>query len=215
MLIDRFVRLLLPRQGQFFTLLEGIADQIQTAAGVFEELGRAEGHPAFEAIAVKLKSIEVASDAFEAGVHEELDRTFVTPIDREDLAALAKVLDDVVDGMEHAATFASLYQFERLTDPMKEQVRLSIAAAGEVAGAAHHLRRFGDPEAVRNATAAVRKLESEADSVYRKAVASLFTESLTPADLVRQKDLLFALEGVSDQCEDAMDVIRSVLVKNG
>ena len=215
MLIDRLVRLLLPRQGQFFSLLEGIADNIQSATNLFEELITAEGHPAFETIAAKLKSVEVASDAFEAGVHEELDRTFVTPIDREDLAALAKALDNVVDGMEHAATFASLYQFERLTEPMREMVRLTVGAARHVAAAARLLRRFGNPEAVREATASVRSLESEADSVFRKAVAGLFTASLSPADLVRQKDLLAALEGGIDQCEDAMDVIRSVLVKNG
>lgn len=215
MLIDRLVRLLLPPQGQFFILLEGIADQIEAAAGVFAELEAARGHARLEEIAGRLKAIEKAADELERRIHDELDKTFVTPIDREDLAALSKALDDVVDGMEHAATFAALYQFEQLTDPMREQVRLTVQAARQLAAAARLLRRFGKPEAGQAAGSAIHELESQADTVYRKAVAALFTDSLSPADLVRQKDMLFALEGGMDLCEDAMDVIRSVVVKNG
>jgi predicted phosphate transport protein (TIGR00153 family) len=215
MLVDRLVRLLLPRQGYFFTLLEEIGDQIVAAAGVFAELQEAVGHPQIENIAERLKLIEKAADALDRQLHRELDRTFVTPIDREDLAGLSKALDDVVDGMEHAATFAALYQFERLTDPMREQVRLSSAAARELAAGVRILRRLGDPEAGHAAALAIHTLESEADNVYRKAVASLFVNNLSPADLVRQKDMLTSLEDCTDQCEDAMDVIRSVVVKNG
>jgi predicted phosphate transport protein (TIGR00153 family) len=215
MLLDRLVRLLLPRQGQFFDLLEGIAGHIEAAAGVFAELQTAVGHGQLEEIAARLKVIEKEADGVDRKVHRELDRTFVTPIDREDLAALSKTLDDVVDGMEHSATFAALYQFERLTDPMREQVRLTAAAAREVAGAVRLLRRLGDPEAGHAIALNIHTLESEADGVYRRAVAALFTDQLSPADLVRQKDMLAALETGIDQCEDAMDVIRSVVVKNG
>jgi predicted phosphate transport protein (TIGR00153 family) len=215
MLLDRIVRLLLPRQGQFFDLLEGMAAQIEAAAAVFGELESAAGHAQLDGIAARLKDIEKAADELDRQLHRELDRTFVTPIDREDLAALAKALDDVVDGMEHCATFASLYQFERLTDSMREQVHLTGKAARELAGAVRLLRRLGDPEAGHAIALNIHILESEADTVYRKAIAALFTDHLSPADLVRQKDMLFALEGGMDVCEDAMDVIRSVVVKNG
>jgi predicted phosphate transport protein (TIGR00153 family) len=215
MLLDRIVRLLLPRQGQFFTLLEGLAGQIEAAAAVFGELDGAASHAQIDGIAGRLKEIEKAADEVDRQLHRELDRTFVTPIDREDLAALAKALDDVVDGMEHSATFASLYQFDRLTDAMREQVRLTGQAARELGGAVRLLRRLGDPEAGHAIALKIHTLESEADSVYRRAVAALFIDHLSPSDLVRQKDMLFALEGGMDVCEDAMDVIRSVVVKNG
>jgi uncharacterized protein len=215
MLLDRIVRIILPRQRQFFDLLEGLAAQIEAAADVFSELQTAVGHPQMEEIAARLKVIEKEADGIDRKLHRELDRTFVTPIDREDLAALSKTLDDVVDGMEHSATFASLYQFERLTDPMREQVRLTAAAARELSGAVRFLRRLGDPEAGHAIALNIHTLESEADGVYRRAVAALFTDQLSPADLVRQKDMLSSLENGVDQCEDAMDVIRSVVVKNG
>ena len=215
MLIDRLVRLLLPRQGQFFSLLESMADQIEVAASILEELRTAEGHQQFDAIATRMKIVEKTADDLERRIHRELDRTFVTPIDREDLAALAKALDDAVDGMEHSATFASLYQFDRLTEPMCEMVRLTAGASRELASAARLLRRLRDPEAGHASALAIHLLESEADGVYRAAVAALFTNNLTSADLVRQKDMLFFLEAGIDVCEDAMDAIRSVVVKNG
>jgi uncharacterized protein Yka (UPF0111/DUF47 family) len=215
MWIDRLVRLLLPRGDQFFELLEQLADKIESAAGVFAELGPATGRDAIGAVAAKLKPIETEADAVCMAIYQEIDSTFVTPIDREDLARLAKVLDDVVDAMEHSAAFATLFRFDALTPPMRELVRITAAAAGEIARAARQLRRFADPDSVKAPTVAVHQLENEADAVYRAATAALFSEGVPAVELVRQKDMLFSLEAGVDQCEDAMDVIRSVVVKNG
>ncbi len=215
MLLDRLVRFLLPRQTHFFTLLEGIADRIAAAAAVFGELATAADRGQVESVAARLKPIETEADDLCHRVYEELDRTFVTPIDREDLAALTKALDDVIDGMEHTAAFAALYRFDTLTDPMRQLVRITAAAAAELARAVGRLRQFGDPELIRGPTLAVHTLENEADAVYRKAIAELFSDGIPATELVRQKDMLFSLEQGVDQCEDAMDVIRSVVVKNG
>ncbi len=215
MWIDRLVRLVLPRQDQFFTLLEELADKIDASGKVFGELGTAAGREQIEAVGLRLKPIETEADTVCQRLYGEIDRTFVTPIDREDLAHLTKALDNVVDGMEHTAAFASLFRFADLTPPMRELVRITVAAAGEIARAARLLRQFADPELVREPTVAVHKLENEADAVYRQAIAALFSDSLTAIELVRQKDMLFSLEEGVDQCEDAMDVIRSVMVKNG
>lgn len=215
MILDRIVRLVLPRQGHFFDLLEQVAGKIDAAAVVFGELETAAGRPQIEAAAGRLKPIETEADGVCHCLYEELDRTFVTPIDREDLAALTKTLDDVVDGMEHTAAFAALYRFDGLTPPMRQLVRITVAATAEVTRAVRQLRKFSDSEVIRKATGAVHLLENEADLVYRTAIAALFSNGLPPTDLVRQKDMLFSLETGVDQCKDAMDVIRSVVVKNG
>lgn len=215
MLIDRLVRLLLPRQEHFFTLLEGIASKMTAAAAAFLELNTAVGHEQFNAVSFKLKPIETSADELCHRVYEELDKTFVTPIDREDLAHLTKALDNVIDGMEHSAAFAALFRFEALTDSMRELVRITAAAAGELAKAVGELRKFSDPESVRGLAVAVHTLENEADGVYRRAIEDLFANGKDARDLVRQKDMLFSLEAGVDTCEDAMDVIRSVVVKNG
>jgi uncharacterized protein Yka (UPF0111/DUF47 family) len=140
---------------------------------------------------------------------------FVTPIDREDLASLAKALDNVIDDMEHSAAFAALYRFGELTEPMRKLVRLQQQATAELVRAVGNLRKFSDPDSIRGPTVAVHTYENEADVVYRDAIAALFTNGIDARELVRQKDMLFSLENGIDRCEDAMDVIRSVVVKNG
>lgn len=215
MLLDRIVRLILPRQGHFFELLEQVAAKIDAAATVFRELETAAGRPQIEAVAARLKPIETETDGVCHQLYEELDRTFVTPIDREDLATLTKTLDDVVDEMEHTAAFAALYRFDGLTEPMRQLVRITVAASGQLTAAVRELRRFSDSEVIRKATVAVHLLENEADLVYRGAIAALFSNGLPTTDVVRQKDMLLSLESGVDQCKDAMDVIRSVVVKNG
>ncbi|HEY1379743.1 MAG TPA: DUF47 family protein, partial [Gemmataceae bacterium] len=132
-----------------------------------------------------------------------------------DLAHLTKALDDVIDAMEHAAAFADLYRFDTLSGPMRQMVRITVQAAGELTRAVANLRKFNDPESIRGPTVAIHTLENEADAVYRAAVEDLFANGADARELVRQKDMLFSLEGGVDQCEDAMDVIRSVVVKNG
>ena len=215
MLFDRLVRFLLPRQDFFFVLMEELAGKMTTAAAVFDELASASSHDQFEKIAGRLKPLETEADHVCHRVYAELDKTFVTPIDREDLAALTKALDNVIDAMEHSAAFADLYRFDALSEPMRQMVRITVRAVAELARAVGNLRKFGDPESIRGPTLAVHTLENEADTVYRQAVEALFTNCVEPRDLVRQKDMLFSLESGVDQCEDAMDVIRSVVVKNG
>jgi uncharacterized protein Yka (UPF0111/DUF47 family) len=215
MWLDRLIRYLLPRQRQFFDLLEELADKIDAAAVVFADLATAPDHLKIEGVAARLKPIESEADGACRWIYEAIDRTFVTPIDREDLARLAKVLDTVVDVMEHTAAFAAVYRFATLTEPMKELVRITVLAAAEVARAARNLRKFADPESVKGPAFEVHKLENEADAVYRRAVETLFADGVPAVELVRQKDMLFDLEEGVDRCEDAMDVIRSVVVKNG
>jgi uncharacterized protein len=215
MLIDRAVRFLFPRQEHFFSLLEELGGRIEAAAQIFGELSTAENRERLEAIADQLKLIETDADKICHRIFEELDRTFVTPIDREDLAALAKAFDNVIDDMEHSAAMAELYRFERLTDSMRQIVAITVKAAIELARAATKLRKFSDPDSIREPTIAIHTLENEADGVFRSALAALFTNGIDPIDLIRQKDMLEGLENGVDRCEDAMDVIRSVIVKNG
>jgi uncharacterized protein len=215
MLIDRFVRFILPRQDRFFTLLEELGSKMTTAATEFEGLAGAEQHDEFSKISGRLKPLETEADLVCHRVYEELDRTFVTPIDREDLGSLTKALDDVIDSMEHSAAFAALYRFRTLTDSMKQMVNITVKAVRELGVAVKNLRHFNDPESIRAPTLAVHTLENEADVVYRQAIESLFADGMDAREIVRQKDMLFSLEAGVDVCEDAMDVIRSVVVKNG
>src|SRR5205085_5678724 len=152
MFINRVVRFVLARQDVFFTLLEELGGKITETAAVFGELAAAESREQFTDIARRMKPIETKADQVCHRVYEELDRTFVTPIDREDLAALTKALDNVIDGMEHSAAFAALYRFRTLTEPMKQLVGITVRATRELGVAVNNLRHFNDPESIRSST---------------------------------------------------------------
>lgn len=215
MWIDRVVRFLLPRQDIFFTLLDQLGAKMSAASQVFGELETATSHDQIAAIATRLKQFEKEADHLCHQVYEELDRTFVTPIDREDLAHLTSALDDVIDDMEHSAAFAALFRFEQLTPPMRQLIRLTVVTVKELETAIGKLRQFSNPDSIREPTVAVHTFENEADLIYRQAIESLFAEHIEARELVRQKDMLNSLENGMDRCEDLMDVIRSVVVKNG
>jgi predicted phosphate transport protein (TIGR00153 family) len=215
MWIDRLVQLVLPRQDIFFSLLEEIGGKMAAAAAIFSELAGASSHEQLAAIAARLKPVETEADHLCHRVYEELDRNFVTPIDREDLAHLTSALDNVIDSMEHAAAFAALYRFNTLTEPMRQLILVTTRATAELVQAVGGLRKFSGPDSIHTLTVAVHTLENEADAIYRKAIEGLFANGVEAHELIRQKDMLFTLEDGVDQCEDAMDVIRSVVVKNG
>jgi uncharacterized protein len=212
--INRVVRFLVPGQ-DFFSLMEELAAKMTAAAAVFAELVNATSHEQLAAISNRLKPIETEADHVCRRLYELLDRTFVTPIDHEDLLRLTKALDDIVDSMEHSAGFAALFQFGTLTEPMRQLIRITAQAATGLQLAVCNLRHFKAPGSIHELTLAIHRLENEADAVYRGAVAALFADDIAPIDLVRQKDMLDALENGVDLCEDAMDVIRSVVLKNG
>ena len=213
MFIDRLVRFVLPRQDTFFTMLEEIAAQMKLAADLFEQLASATSLQQLISISARLKLIETEADQICHRLYGQLDRTFVTPIDREDLAHLTKSLDDVIDSMEHVAAFTALFRFETLTEPMRQMIRLTVQAVSQLPLAVSMLRNFSNPDSIRELTVAIHSLENEADAIYRTSIANLFTDSIDARELVRQKDMLWALENGVDTCEDAMDVIRSVVVK--
>src|SRR5262245_39050261 len=152
MFIDRLVRMLLPRKDLFFELLEEIAATITKAAAVFDELGRASSHAQFADVAGRLGPIETEADNLCHHLYEELDSTFVTPIDREDLAHLTKALDNVIDGMEDVAAFAALFRFDTLTEPMRQMVHITARAVKELGRAVANLRQYKDPESIRDTT---------------------------------------------------------------
>ena len=211
MLLDRIVRILLPRQGQFFDLLEGIATQIEAAARVFAELQSAVGHAQMEEIAARLKMIEKEADGIERELHRELDRTFVTPIDREDIYELASALDDIVDYTEEVADYLGLYKIEA---PMVQAQRLAailVQSCRQIAEAVPRMRTF---KAISDHTIEIHRLENDGDRVTREAMASLFNDGIDPMVVIRWKDIYERLEAAIDSTERAANILESIVIKN-
>jgi predicted phosphate transport protein (TIGR00153 family) len=215
MILDRVVSWLLPRENRFFTYLESIAKQVTVAADAFSEIRKAEGHAAYKQVAERMRRIEHETDQIAHLLYEELDKTFVTPLDREDLHALTSRLDEIVDIFESCAAHIAIYRLEKLTPPMLELVRITQEAAHEVSRCISLLQDLSKVDEIQVHLVHVNTLENEGDKIYRKALEDLFLTVKDPIELIREKEVLQRLENSIDACEDVMDLVRSVVVKNG
>jgi len=140
-----------------------------------------------------------------------LNRTFVTPFDREDMYRLAGVIDDVCDLVDEAADNIELYGVKVIPPEAKEQTRVILECATVLDEAIRRLDGFNDSS---EQLARLRELEDEGDRIVRGAVAGLFRSGQDPISIIRWKDIHEQLEEAVDACENAADVLEAILVKN-
>lgn len=147
---------------------------------------------------------------------DELHKTFVTPLDREDLHALTSALENTLDNLDGTAERLAIYGIDELTEPMRQLVSHITEATTELSKAVACLKDMTRVDLIQLHLAHVNRLESEADAVYRKALGDLFAgkEPIDAVTLVRNKDLLEVLENTVDVCAHAMTVIRTLIIKN-
>ena len=215
MVIEKLIKYLLPRENRFFMYLESIAQNAVAGAEIFVRFREARDREEFKKLAEQLRVKEHETDDIAHTMYEELDKTFVTPIDREDLHTLTHALDDIIDMMETAAEKIVLFKLHKLTEPMRELVRIEVEAVREVAACIKHLKDLNHVDEIRVHIIHVNSLENEADKLYRKALEALFDNTIDPIELIRQKEILDSLEAAIDACEHVSNVVRSVVVKNG
>ena len=212
MAIQDMVRWLLPKEDAFFDVIHQQAQTLVRAAAALAEFKP--GVPA-AGVAKKVQEIEHEGDRLLRTVEEQLAKTFVTPIDREDIQAIATRMDDVIDKINLTARSLSLYGVAEPTEPMTKLFELLERASAELVLATAALKRSAFSELAEIAKR-IKLIEKEGDSVFRDAVAFLFRDpSIDAKELLRQKEILEDLEEAVDLCEDSAEFFVNVAVKHG
>lgn len=197
---------LVPEERRFYDLF---AKQGQLVHDTLVELSKSllEGrsrHP-------RLRDLEHQADDVAHEIYRLVNKTFVTPIEREDILALASALDDIVDLAEEVSDKMDLYHVKEITEPARRMGE-NLAKAGDVLQRTlEELEGFKDLEPRR---IEIHRLENETDQLTREALAALFTDDESPANLVKWKDLYDLLEATMDACETAANVIEAIAIKN-
>jgi uncharacterized protein len=200
---------LIPREARFFDDFVAMAEQIQTAATMLEDMLAPE-KPIWDK-ADQIKEIEHKCDFIAHEIIQRLHRTFVTPLDREDIHTLARSLDDVMDAIDASATIVRLYSIDRVRPDARELARIIKASALQMVLALKALeRRTG----VAEPAVEINRLENEADRVHQSAVRLLFQEERDPIVIMKWKEILDFLEDATDRCEDVANVVEGVVVKH-
>jgi uncharacterized protein Yka (UPF0111/DUF47 family) len=160
----------------------------------------------------RMRDLEHQCDEVTAEIYALANRTFVAPIEREDIVALASSLDDVVDLAEEVSDKLDLYRVVEVTDPAKAIGECLASAGVELARALDALESLSGMEAPR---AEIHRLENEGDRMHREALAQLFSDDRTPAtELVKWKDLYDLLEQTMDKCESVANLLFTITIKN-
>jgi predicted phosphate transport protein (TIGR00153 family) len=200
---------LIPREERFFDDFVAHAEQIRLGASLLVEM-LAPDRPIWDK-ADEIKEVEHKCDFITHEIIQRLHRTFVTPLDREDIHELARALDDVIDAIDASAAIVRLYQIERVRPDARELARLVLISVEQVVIALKALeRRTG----VAEPAVEINRLENEADRAHQIAVRRLFEEERDPVAIIKWKEILDFLEAATDRCEDVANVLEGVVVKH-
>ncbi len=201
---------IIPSDKEFFVLFEKASQNIQDGAELLKEL--LDNFDDVKGKAREIEEIEHKGDSITHDVVKKLNTTFITPIEREDILALASSLDDIIDLIHAAATRITLYKITESTPQAKELGFLILKSVRELNRGISHLGK--KMNGVYEHCVEVNSLENEADRVCRDAIAYLFENEKDPITLLKWKEIYETLETTTDRCEDAANVLEGVALKN-
>ncbi|MBI1736261.1 MAG: DUF47 domain-containing protein [Candidatus Rokubacteria bacterium] len=200
---------LIPREVRFFDLFERQSEYIIQAAGLLHEL--AHNFSDARAKASAIKEVEHQGDLITHEVVRRLNTTFITPIDREDVHALATRLDDVLDYIEASAERLVVYRIKETTSACRAMSDVIVSITHAMDRAIRCLRNM-DPGFHEHAVE-VNRLENNADNLLRDSLAALFEETTDPIEVIKWKEIYETMEIVTDRCEDVANVIEGIILK--
>jgi len=200
---------LIPRDEKFYEEFVALSEDIKTGARMLRDMLRTD--PIDMAKVAAIKDQEHTCDERTRGIVDRLNRTFVTPLDREDIHTLAIKLDDVMDAIDAAAAVMRLYKIERARPGACRLADLVCESMDRICEALAALeRRKGVLELV----ARINQLEREADRMHQDAIVALFDEERDPIAVIKWKEILDFLEAATDRCQDVSDSIEGIVVKH-
>ena len=202
----------MPQDEDFFELFERAAGNAHEGAGLFVDL--LEHFDGLEQRAKRIKDIEHAGDKITHEVIDRLNRTFITPIDREDIHELATRIDDIIDLIDTCVNRMVIYKVRHATPEALDLARCLHHATGLIVEAVNLLRDLKGGKRINEKCIAIQTQENEADRIMQAALASLFANHKDPIEIIKWKDLYEEIESATDRCEDVANVLDQIVLKH-
>ncbi len=203
----------LPREDRFFFLLHQSAQNIQRVARSLQDL--MENFENVPAKVQEIKELEEFGDRIIHDITQSLHRTFVTPIDREDILALAGRLDDVIDAIDEAAQYTLEYRIEETTEYARHLATIIVSCADELERAVGLLSRRGSKlQEILPMSVEINRLENEGDQVLSRAMGELFNDGYEVTQILKWRDIYNDMEEATDRAEDAANVLEGIVLKH-
>ncbi|MGQ0828263.1 MAG: DUF47 domain-containing protein [Bacteroidota bacterium] len=203
-----------PKNKIFFELFEKSTANVTETARTLVELVTASSPERRRELVREIERLEHVGDNITHETFNELSSNFITPFDREDINHLVAAIDDIVDLIHGVSKRIELYKIENMTPAIIKLAELIQKAAEELQNAVLELRNMRNITKIKEACVRINSIENHADDIFDMAIAKLFEEEKNAVEVIKMKDILSMLEIATDKCEDAANVINTILVKN-
>lgn len=204
---------MVPKNNLFFDLFAEDTANLVVQAKRFHELFSAKTPEEIQAIIEDVRILENKGDEITHKIFLELSANFITPFDREDIHFLASSIDDIADYINGSASRINLYKVTEFTEPMRKLSEVIIKQAEDIHLAVSNLKGTKGTAKIKEAIVRINFLENQADDIFDNAIAHLFAEEKDAIKLIKEKEVLSALETATDKCEDVGHALESILVK--
>ena len=202
---------LIPKEEKFYGDFLSMADQLRIGARLLDEMFAVD--PPLADKANEIREVEHKCDFLTHEIIQRLNRTFVTPIDREDIHAMARSLDDVMDAIDDVAALIPLYRITSARPGVRELTKIISTSTDQIVIALQALEK--QRGGVLESAVEINRLENEADRAHQRAVGQLFDEEKDPIAVMKWKEILDTLEAATDRCEDVANMLENIVVKHG
>lgn len=203
---------LIPKEEKFFEMLQKASQNLSLTAEEFKNL--LDNYADLNQRVKRLKDLEHEGDIITHEIMDKLNRTFVTPIDREDIHALTSGIDDVLDLIDETASLLRLYHIKKPTTALFKQTQILVKAVEELEKATKSLKDLKNPRRLLDYCIEVNRLENDGDELLGETLAELFEGSWEALEVIKLKEIYEHLEAAIDKCEDLAVVIEGIVVKH-
>lgn len=214
MSLNSIFQYFVPKDKKFFPLFEKASGNLINIGEALNELVNVTDEARRTALQKKIEDFEHVGDDITHQIFLELSKNFITPFDREDIHALATAIDDIADFIHGSANRMDLYKVATPTPPMKKLAELILQGCIDLNAAVSELKNLKNIRVITDSFVRINSMENQADYVFDRAVADLFEYEQDAKLIIKHKEILSALETATDKCEDAANVLETILVKN-
>ncbi|MBI4811054.1 MAG: DUF47 domain-containing protein [Ignavibacteriales bacterium] len=207
------MQFLLPKDDKFYNYFEQSTKNLLKAAELIKQLPNTT-ETQKQLVVRQIEDVEHRGDAITHEIFAELNKTFITPIDREDIHILASALDDILDNINGSAARFLLYKITDCPPIMSKLIDILYASINELHRGIGLVRELDKPDLLREVLKKVNEYENEADAMFEMAVADLFENEKDPIKIIKLKEIYVGLETATDKCEDAANVLEGLLIKH-
>lgn len=211
--INTFFQKLVPKDKKFFPMFESQADLILQAADKLNEIFLTADVKRHAELFKDIKDLENQGDEVAHQIFDELDKTFITPFDREDIHQLTSTLDDVLDFINGTSQRIRLYNLKTFPAEFVRFSTVLLNGANEIRNAVRELYNLKRPEMIRQACIRINEVENQADDLYHAVISDLFENEKDAIELIKKKEVLQTMERASDRMEDVADVLKTIIIK--